>query len=87
MDRAVSAFPPFLLLARTLVKIQADGVGEVIVIAPSWLRRSWYILLLQMACKLPCLLPLNMDLMMMMMMILVLIKGISSGSSMRCTIL
>ena len=54
------AFPPFLLLARTLAKIWAD-MEEVIVMAPTWLR-SWCTLLLQMACKIPCLLPINMDL-------------------------
>ena len=56
------AFPPFPLLARTLAKIRADEVEEVIVIAPTWPRRSWYTLLLQMACEIPCLLPINMDL-------------------------
>ena len=56
------AFPPFPLLARTLAKIRADEVEEVIVIAPTWPRRSWYTLLLQMACEILCLLPINMDL-------------------------
>ena len=56
------AFPLFSMLAKTLVKIRPDGVEEVIVVAPTWPRRSWYILLLQMACEIPCLLPINMDL-------------------------
>ena len=32
---ALYAFPPFLLLARTLAKIRADGLEEVIVIVPN----------------------------------------------------
>ena len=35
------AFPLIPLLEKTLVKIREDQAGEVIVIAPSWLRRSW----------------------------------------------
>ena len=56
------AFPPIPLLERTLVKIMEDLVEEVIVIATSWPRRSWYHLLLQMACEIPLLLPCRMDL-------------------------
>ena len=56
------AFPPIPLLERTLIKIREDQVEEVIVIAPSWPRRSWYNLLLQMACKIPLCLPLWGDL-------------------------
>ena len=56
------AFPPFPLLARKFAKVQVDGVEEMIVIAPMWPRRSWYILLFKKACDIPCLLPLNMDL-------------------------
>ena len=62
------AFPPFLLLPKTLVKIWADEAEEVIVIALTWPRRSLYVLLLQMACKIPCLLPLNMDLLSRLML-------------------
>ena len=56
------SFPSFPLLPKKLAKIHADGVEEVIVIAPMWPRRTWYILLLHMAFKIPCLLSLSMDL-------------------------
>ena len=50
-------FPPIPLLQKTLVKIREDqAADEVIIITPSWPRRSWYHLL-QMACKIPLLLP------------------------------
>ena len=55
------AFPPIPLLERTLIKIREDQV-EVIVIAPSWPRRSWYHLLLQMVCKIPLRQPLQLQL-------------------------
>ena len=47
------AYPPIPLLEKTLIKIREDQADEVIVIAPSWPRRSWYHLLLQMACEIP----------------------------------
>ena len=50
------AFPPIPLLEKTLIKIREDQVEEVTVIAPSWLRRSWYHILLQMTCEIPLLL-------------------------------
>ena len=34
------AFHPIPLLERTMIKIREDQVDEVIVISPSWLRRS-----------------------------------------------
>ena len=49
-------------MVKTLIKIRVDQVVEVIVVAPTWLRRSWYHLMLQKACKIPFLLPLKMDL-------------------------
>ena len=60
MDR--HAFPPIPLLEKMLVKIREDQVDDVIVITPSWLRRSWYYLFLQMACEIPLLLPCRRDL-------------------------
>ena len=50
MGLSLYAFPPIPLLERTLIKIREDQMEEVIVITPSWQRRSWYHLLLQMAC-------------------------------------
>ena len=37
---SLHAFPLFLVLPKTLVKIWVDETEEVIVIAPTWLRRS-----------------------------------------------
>ena len=62
MGLSLYTFPPILLLKRMLVKIREDQVEEVIVIAPSWPRRSWYHLLLQIACEIPLLLPGRRDL-------------------------
>ena len=56
------AFPPIPLLEKTLIKIREDQAEEVIVITHSWLRRSWYHLLFQMACEIPLLLPCRQDL-------------------------
>ena len=47
------AYHPIPLLEKTLIKIREDQVDEVIVIAPSWPRRSWCHFLLQMACEIP----------------------------------
>ena len=44
------AYPPIPLLEKTLIKIREDQADKVIVIAPSWPRRSWYHLL-QIACE------------------------------------
>ena len=52
---------PLPSLERTLIKIREDQAEEVIV-APRWPRRSWYHLLLQMACKIPLLLLRRQDL-------------------------
>ena len=53
LDGAVSLppFPYIPLLERTLIKIREDQVKEVVLITPSWLRRSLFHLLLQMAYK------------------------------------
>ena len=56
------AYPPIPLLEKTLIKIREDQVNEVIVIAPTWARRSWYHLLLQMVCEIPFWLPHRHDL-------------------------
>jgi len=56
------AFPPFALLQRVLLKIKGDLPEAVVLIAPTWPRRSWFHLLLQMACEIPLLLPLKLDL-------------------------
>jgi len=58
----IYAFPPIPLLERTLIKIREDQAEEAIVLAPRWPRRSWYHLLLQMACEIPLLLPRRRDL-------------------------
>ena len=50
------AFPLIPFLEKTLIKIKQDQVEEVIVITPSWPRRSWYHFLLQMTCEIPLLL-------------------------------
>ena len=54
MDRAVSLIP---LLERTLIKIIEDKEKEVMVVTPSWPRRSWYHVLLQIVCEIPLRLP------------------------------
>jgi hypothetical protein len=56
------AFPPFALLQRVLLKIREDRPEAVVLIAPTWPRRSWFHLLLQMACEVPLRLPLKLDL-------------------------
>ena len=56
------AFPLIHMLERTLIKIREDQVEEVTVIAPCYLRRSWYHLLLQMTFEIPLLLPHRWDL-------------------------
>ena len=55
------AFPLIPLLEKVLVKISDNQVEEVIIITPSWQRRSRYFLL-QMACEIPLLLPSRRDL-------------------------
>ena len=55
------AFSPFPLLTKTLVKVRVDEAKKVIIRAPTWLMMSLYILLLQMACKIPCFLSLKID--------------------------
>jgi len=55
-------FPPFPLLQKVLLKIREDRPEAVILITPTWPRRSWYHLLLQMACEVPLLLSIKMDL-------------------------
>jgi len=55
-------FPPFAMLQKVLLKIKGDRPEAVILIAPTWPRRSWYHLLLQMACEVPLLLTIKMDL-------------------------
>ena len=46
MGLSFFADPPIPLLKKTLIKIWADQVEKVIVITPSWSRRTWYHLLL-----------------------------------------
>jgi len=58
----IYAFPPFALLQRVLLKIKGDHPEAVVLIAPTWPRRSWFHLLLQMACEVPLLLPLKLGL-------------------------
>ena len=45
-----------------LIRIRENQAQKVIVIAPSCPWRSWYHLLLQMACEIPLLLPCRRDL-------------------------
>ena len=59
---SIYAFPPIPLILQTLVKIRAEAPELVILIVPTWPRRVWYQLLLQLACSPPVLLPLQMDL-------------------------
>ena len=56
------AFPPIPLILKVLAKIKLDRAEEVILIVPTWPRRIWYQLLLQLVCSPPFLLPLQMDL-------------------------
>jgi hypothetical protein len=50
------AYPPLALLLRVLNKIEEEGC-KVILIAPVWPRRHWYVRLLQLLCESPILLP------------------------------
>ena len=59
---SVYAFPPFNLILKTLLKIRADKVQEVIMVTPHWPKRQWFPLLLQMATEPPLRLPLRIDL-------------------------
>ena len=58
----VYAFPPINLILRTLLKLRADRVQEVIMVTPYWPKRQWFPLLLQMATEPPLQLPLRIDL-------------------------
>ena len=58
----VYAFPPINLILKTLLKIRADKVQEVIMVTPHWPKRQWFPLLLQMASEPPLRLPLRIDL-------------------------
>ena len=53
-------YPPIPCLEKTLIKIMEDQVEEVIVIALSWPRRSWYHLLIQIVCEIPFRIPMSM---------------------------
>ena len=59
---SVYAFPPFNLILKTLLKVRADRVQEVIMVTPHWPKRQWFPLLLQMATEPPLRLPLRIDL-------------------------
>ncbi|CAH1242857.1 TNKS2 [Branchiostoma lanceolatum] len=50
------AFPPFILIARTLRKVQQDR-AQVLLIAPVWDTAIWYPVLLEMLVGEPVLLP------------------------------
>ena len=56
------AFPPIPLILQTLTKIRSDQPEVVILVLPTWPRRVWYQLLMQLACSPPIELPLRMDL-------------------------
>jgi hypothetical protein len=58
----VYVFPPLNLVQRTLLKLQADGVEDAIVIAPYWPKRTWFPLLQSMAVEAPWILPVERDL-------------------------
>ena len=51
------AFPPFLLVGRTLQKIRRERVQRAVVIAPTWPRQPWFPLLLEMIIDQPIYLP------------------------------
>ena len=46
------AFPPFILIPKTLEKIQREHI-QVVVITPIWKTACWYSKLLQMSVALP----------------------------------
>lgn len=56
------AFPPFLLVGRTLQKIRRERVQEAVIIAPAWPRQPWFPLLLEMITDRPIYLPQSTDL-------------------------
>ena len=63
VDRAsLYAFSPILTFGQDIGKDTGGRGGGGDSDSPTWLRRSWYILLLQIACELPYLLLLNVDL-------------------------
>ena len=51
------AFPPFLLVGRTLQKIRREQVQRAVVIAPAWPTQPWFPLLLEMIVDHPIYLP------------------------------
>ena len=55
------AFPPIPLIPKVLRKVEEEGC-QVILIAPAWPKRTWYIHLLQLLCDKPLLLPIRPDL-------------------------
>ena len=55
------AFPPIVILRRVLQKVRLDYT-QMILIAPQWQMRAWYLLILHMPLEIPLLLPVREDL-------------------------
>ena len=51
------AFPPFILIGRTLQKMRDERLPEMVLIAPLWLSQPWFPQLLEMVADYPILLP------------------------------
>ena len=60
--RFVYAFPPINLILKTLLKVRADKVQDVIMVTPHWPKRQWFPLLLQMESEPPLRLRFKIDL-------------------------
>ena len=56
------AFPPFSLVHRVLLKVEADGCPMFILIAPNWPGQIWYPLLLRLLAGIPYKFPVRPDL-------------------------
>jgi hypothetical protein len=56
------AFPPFVLVAKVLEKVERDHPCEMILIAPKWPNQFWYARLLDLLVDFPLVLPQRRDL-------------------------
>ena len=57
-DQLMYAFPPFSLIQRCLQKVIEDR-AQVLLVAPVWMSRPWYPMLLDLLTDQPCLLPVD----------------------------
>ena len=55
------AFPPFVLIGRTLLKMNQDQVSDGCLIVPLWRAQPWFPLLLEMTTDFPVVIPMQED--------------------------